>query len=608
MTLDLLRVRLLHPAPRPVWTSLLLVAMLFVACWAFRPRAEAVAAPPTTEAAPAAVPDTDDTEDWVESTLASLTLREQVAQLVFPWIRGGHIAPGSAEYARLRRWIAEDRVGGLIISRGTGSASAATLRAAQAMAGVPLLIVSDFETGPRMRLTDGTYFPPAMAFGATRSEALAREAGRATGREARAVGIHMTLGPVLDVNSNPRNPIINIRSFGEDPALVALLSSAWISGAREAGLLTAGKHFPGHGDTEVDSHIGLATISAGAERLSGTELVPFRAAITQGMDGVLVGHIAVTGVEGPAAPPASLSRTMIGGMLREQLAFDGLVITDALNMGAITRRYPVAEAAVLALAAGADVLLQPPGERAVIDAIVHAVESGRIPRHRIEESARRVLRAKAAAQLHRGAAGSRPPAVEAALLRSHAEVAQQVAGASVTLVRDRNSFVPVRPEARRILHVVYTASGTGFAAQGVSAALTASGRQVEVVTVGARTPAATFTTLAARAARADLVIASTHIVPREYIGSVGPAGGFSAFVEGLAAAGTPVVAISFGSPYLLSSFPSVPTYLLGWGGAAQSQRAVAQALLGRAPITGRLPVSLPPHHAAGEGIQRPALP
>jgi beta-N-acetylhexosaminidase len=521
-------------------------------------------------------------------------------------VRGGRMAPRSAEWQRLRRAVAEDQVGGVIVGRGAAGEFGPALNAAQALAGVPLLVVSDLETGPGMRLTGGTNFPPAMAFGAAGSEALAREAGRITGREARAVGIHMTLGPVLDVNTNPRNPIINTRAFGDDPALVARLGAAWTAGAREAGLLTAGKHFPGHGATEVDSHIGLSTIAADAARLAAVELVPFRTVIGGGMEGVLVGHIAVTGVEGPGAPPATLSPRIVDGLLRGQLGFGGLVITDAMNMGAITRHYDVAEASIRAILAGADVLLQPPGERRVIDAIVRAVESGRIPRERIDAAARRVLTAKAAAGLHRGGGARAPGAGSLVGSAAHAEHVRRVAEASITLVRDRADQVPLRPAVRRVLHVVYADAGSRFGAQAFDAALQQHGYAVETVRVSERTGAAAFAALHERAAAADLVIASAHVTPREYSGSVAVDGGFPAWVESIAAAGRPVVAISFGTPYLLPSFPSVPAYLLAWSGTAESQRAAAHALAGRIPIAGRLPVALEPGHRAGEGVQRPA--
>ncbi|HEX2189871.1 MAG TPA: glycoside hydrolase family 3 N-terminal domain-containing protein [Longimicrobiaceae bacterium] len=543
-------------------------------------------------------------DPWVERTLAGMSLRQRVAQLVFPWITGAPSGATPGEAGRLARWTEREEVGGLIVSRGAPAAVAAKLNAAQARSRVPLLVVSDLETGPGMRLSPGgTPFPPAMAFGAAGDVELAREAGRVTGAEARAVGIHATLGPVLDVNSNPRNPIINVRSFGEDPQRVARLASAWIAGAREAGLLTVGKHFPGHGDTGVDSHVGLPSITADSARLARVELPPFRGAIRSGMDGVLVGHIAVVGLEGPGAPPASLSPRIIGGMLRGDLGFEGLVFTDALNMGGVTRRHSVPEASIRALLAGADVLLQPPGEGEVIDAVVAAVESGRIPRERVDEAARRVLAAKARAGLHRGARVD-PAALDGVVgSPEHLRAARRTAAASITLVRDRGGLVPLPAAARSILHVTYAPEGSS-AGGGLTAALSAAGRQVSEVRLSGRATAAQLASLRARAASADLVLASAFVTPREYRELALPPE-FGAFVEGLAAAGKPVVAVSLGSPYVLGAFPSVPAYLAAWTAASASQRAAADALLGRAPITGRLPVALPPYHVAGAGVDRP---
>jgi beta-N-acetylhexosaminidase len=539
---------------------------------------------------------------WVESSLAQLDLRQKVAQLVFPWIRGGSIPRNSADFRRIRRWIEEDEVGGLIVSRGPAGEFAPMMNALQALAPVPLLIVSDLETGPAMRLTGGTNFPPAMAFGAAGSEELAYAAGRATAREARAAGIHVTLGPVLDVNSNPQNPIINTRSFGEHPQEVARIASAWIQGARAGGLLTVGKHFPGHGATEVDSHVSLPTLSGSLEALEALDIVPFRSAIEIGMHGVLVGHIAVPALDGPNPPPASLSRNVVQGLLREQLRFDGLVFTDALNMGAITRNYSVEEASILAILAGADALLQPPGERSVIDAIVAAVRLGRIPEERIDEAARRVLLAKASAGLHSPVSVRAPGGAAPA---EHRALVTRIAEASLTLARDRPDLVPLPANARRILHVAYSAPGTQFNGQGMNAVLQAGGRSVDGVRVDGRTPQATYSALADRATRADLVVVSANLAPREYRPLV-MEDNFSRFVEGIIARGVPVVAVSFGSPYLLDYFPSVPSYLLSWSSSAESQRAAARALLGSIPITGTLPVSIPPGHTRGQGITRAA--
>src|SRR5690606_7969930 len=356
---------------------------------------------------------------WVERTLASFTLEALAAQLVVEWIPGSYVSPTSPEFEPLRSWVAEERIGGVSPSIGSPLAYAARLNALQRAAEVPRLVASDFENGgPGMRLSGsyalpsmlpqggGTAFPPTMAFGAIGEERFAYEYGRITAREARAVGVHMLFAPVLDVNSNPDNPVISTRSFGADPDLVARLGAAFIRGARDGGALTTGKHFPGHGDTSVDSHVGIPVVEADRVRLDTLELVPFRRAIEEGVDGIMTAHVQLPRVLGPCAPPATLADGILTDLLRRDLGFDGLVLTDALTMRAITDLYGIEEASVRSVEAGADVILAPRAVPEVVDAVVEAVRSGRLTRARLEASARRILELKARLRLHEGRAVS----------------------------------------------------------------------------------------------------------------------------------------------------------------------------------------------------------
>lgn len=557
--------------------------------------------PAAVREAPAVPPLQTDSagQEWVERTLAGMTLRQRVAQLVFPWISGQSLAANPSEAQRMRAWVGGDGVGGLIVSTGSPQAVAAKLNAAQARSGVPLLVVSDLETGPGTRLTPGgTRMPPAMAFGAADDTALARQAGRVTALEARASGIHATLGPVLDVNVNPANPIINVRSFGESPELVSRLGAAWVAGARQGGLLTVGKHYPGHGDTHADSHVGLAVVEADAARLASVELPPFRAAIRAGMDGVLAGHIAARGVEGPGAPPASQSRRMIEGMLRGEMGFQGIVFTDALNMRGAVQGISVTEASIRSLLAGADALLQPPGHEAVIDGIVAAVRSGRIPEARITQSARRVLTAKAAAGLHRGARVDEAAVAAMAGRAEHRAVARTVAERSLTLARNQGGLVPLARGAR-VLHVTYTATGRGPSGSELQRAMTAGGVSAEHLRVGPSWSSPQFAGLRGRASAADVVVVSVAVAPVQYR-ALAISSAFGQWVQGLASGGTRVVVVSLGTPYLLEAFPAVPAFLLAWDSRDPAEGAAAAALLGTAPIRGRLPVSLPPFHRLGD--------
>jgi beta-N-acetylhexosaminidase len=555
---------------------------------------------------------------WVERTLASLSLREKAGQMIMPWVGGEYTSIDSPEFDRIAQWVEREGAGGFVVSIGLPHSYAAKLNALQQRARVPLLIASDMENGPGMRLNGiyalpyllpqggGTSFPPAMAFGAAGSDSLTYEMGRVLAREARAVGVHVTFGPVVDVNSNPANPIINTRSFGEDPAQVARLAAAYVRGTHEGGLLTTAKHFPGHGDTETDSHLDLPTIRADQARLDSVELVPYRALVRQGVDGVMSAHIAVTGVEGSDAPPATLSAHFLTRVLRDDLGFRGLVYTDAMNMGAVVRHYGAEEALVRSVLAGADVLLMPLDVHQAVETLVGAVQSGRITESRIDASVRRILATKARA----GLASSRFVDLESVDRvvgrRAHTQLAQRVAERSITLARDSGQLVPLAAEARRVLVLTYAAQSDLVSGSAFVAALGAQGgaRRVASARIDARATPEELRAVRAQADSADVVIAAMFVSPIEGSGTISAGSSFAGLVQELAASRRRVIAVSFGTPYLLSSFPAVGSYLLAWGGADVCQMAAASALLGESPITGKLPVSIPPYHRRGEGLTR----
>ncbi|MFL5556948.1 MAG: glycoside hydrolase family 3 protein [Gemmatimonadaceae bacterium] len=563
---------------------------------------------------------------WVESTLASLSLREKVAQLIMPWVGGDYAAVGSPEFEQVRRWVQDDRVGGLVLSIGLPLSYAAKLNELQARARVPLLIASDMENGPGMRLGNiyalpsllpqggGTTFPPVMALGAAGSEDLAYKLGQVLGTEARAIGVHMVFGPVLDVNSNPLNPIINTRSFGENPALVSRLATAYIRGARSTGLMSTGKHFPGHGDTDVDSHLDLPTIRADRAHLDSVDFPPFRNAVAEGIDAIMTAHIAVVGVEGDTAGPATLSHRFMTDVLRDEMHFGGVLFTDAMTMGGVAKRYGATEPLIKALEAGADVLLMPRDVTNAITTVTEAVHSGRLTEARIDASVRRILTAKARAGLRTGRLVDLNAVDRIVDIPEHTKIAEEVAARSITLAQDKMNLVPVRSasagatsvvdSSSRILSITYADASDLVAGRTFNSVVENRIPGTRTVRVDNRTTDAEYAALTAQADSASLLLVSAYVSPREFAGSVGTQGAFSQFVEKLALSGKPIIVLSFGSPYLLSAFPSVSSYLLAWGGAPISQRAAALALVGEREINGKLPISLPPTLQFGAGINR----
>ncbi len=552
-------------------------------------------------------------EAWVEQVLSRLTLREKVGQMIVPWMAGDYLPAGGAEYDRLLSMVEEQGVGGIVVSLGPPLEVAAKLNLLQDRAPIPLLIASDLEHGPGQRLTGGTVlpygieigggtaFPPPMAIGAAGDERLAFEMGRVTAREARAVGIHLAYAPVADVNSNPANPIINVRSYGEDPGLVARLAVAQLRGMQENGLLATAKHFPGHGDTEANSHLGLPVLSASPERAASVELVPFRAAIAAGVAGVMTAHIAFPALSGDSLP-ASLSPALLSGLLRSELGFAGLIVTDALDM----RGVPGEEAAVRALLAGADILLMPPNIDAAIEAIVGEVDAGRIPEARIDSSVTRLLSLKTRVGLHRRRRVVLDSVAAIVGTPAHRAVAAEVADRSLTLLRDRQRLLPINPgdPDRRVVSMVYTDDYDPWAGRAFQRALSER-IAAEPVLLDRRTPDATLDSLLAATAGADLVIVAALVQVRSWKAEIGMDPRVAALVEAIGAR-QPTLVVSFGSPYLIGQFRSVGSYLLAWGEEDVAQESAVRGILGEVPIVGTTPISIPPGYPIGAGERRSA--
>jgi beta-N-acetylhexosaminidase len=551
---------------------------------------------------------------WADQTLSDMTLREKIGQLIFPRITGAYMPMNSAEYERVRQWITEYHIGGVIVSHGPPLEIASKLNAMQAMSKLPLLVTADMEHGPGQILNAGTIlpyglengggtrFPPIMSLGATGDEKLAYELGRITALEARAAGVHVTFAPVVDVNNNPNNPIINTRAYGGETALVGRMATQHIRGLQENGMIATAKHFPGHGDTGTDSHVDLPVISVNKERADLVELPPYRAAIENHVGAVMTAHIAFPSLTGDSIP-ATLNRRILTGLLRDELHFSGLVFTDAMDMGAIVKTYGREHSVVMALNAGADILLQPYQQDLpmIINAIEQAVKSGELKEARIDEAVRRQLQMKQRLGLHtqRTVDLARLPDVVAR--PEHLRIAQQAAERSITVARDAQKLLPVQG---RILSVVYSDDYDPFAGRHFQNAMRAARPGTRTLLLNATAGEAQIRDMLMWADSADIILFSPFIRVSAGKNDLAIPASLADAVSAIAAR-KPLVVTTFGNPYVLTQFPNISTYVLAWGQIEVSQRAAARALLGEIAITGKLPIAIPPYHQFGEGLTYP---
>jgi len=572
-----------------------LLALLLAGCR--HPTPAAGPAPPAAPPAPS--------YRWARKTLAGLSLERKAAQLIGVRVTGLFRNARSADARRLRGYVAELGVGCLVVFESEVGTLPRLLNELQEAAALPLLVAADFERSASFRIRRGVVpMPYAMAIGATRSEEAARFAGEVTGREGRALGVHWTFAPVADVNSNPANPIINIRSFGEDPLEVGRLSAAFVRGARASGLMTTAKHFPGHGDTAIDSHLKLAAVTGGLERLRSVELLPFEQSLAAGVDAVMLGHIAVPALD-PSGAPASQSRA-IGRFLRQDLGFGGLVVTDAIEMGGARAAWS-GRAAISALQADADVILLPPDPALAVKAISQAVRDGELSQERLDQAVLRVLEAKERLGLDRTRTVD-PRAVASRVAQPEdAERALAIARESITVVRNEGGILPLHAEAPlRLLHLVLSSDLRNDAIQGIPEDELEL-RRIPTTThgLGPEVSRETAARIAASAADFSHVLVSAFVRVSGAKGTADISRSHAELIRELAASGRPVIVVSFGSPYLLQQFPEAPVYVCAYGAAESSQRAAIGAVFGEFAVGGRLPVTLPGLYAYGHGIDIP---
>jgi beta-N-acetylhexosaminidase len=568
---------------------------------------------------------------WADAELKKMSLDEKIGQLISIGVNATFLNRDSDAFKAIRRQVEENHVGGIILFGSPVYESVVLVNRMQQLARRPLLISADLERGAGMRLWDTTDFGWVMATGATGNPDYARRMGEITALEARALGIQQILAPVADVNNNAANPVINVRSYGEDPVEVGRYVAAFVQGAQSKGVIATAKHFPGHGNTATDSHRGLPGLDFSLEQLKSIELVPFRSSVDAGVGSVMVGHIGVPKIDStplialPQKPdnkpsyadkevivenatmPATLSPALTG-LLRRELNFEGIIVTDAMDMSGLTIYFKQDEAAVRAILAGADMLLKPEGADATLAlrGLREAVRAGRITEKRIEESARRILAAKYDLGLVKQRLTPIDEIDRVVSSREALQLAREIAEHAVTLVRNDAKLLPLNlPTDARIFNLAITnGDDRNIVANPFVSAMTRAGKRIETIVLDERSSEADVQKAIERAQGAAVVIASLYgRVRTGQSSSIGlPEPGVRALNQ-LLNSGAPVLGISFGNPYLLQNFKALKTYLVAYGDMPALQQSAARAILGETDITGRLPITLPSLYARGTGIQ-----
>jgi beta-N-acetylhexosaminidase len=555
--------------------------------------------------------------DVVDSLLASMTIDEKVGQMLMVKMPGNYVSTQGNEFERLRELIADVKPGGMILLQGDVYETAMLLNKLQRLSRLPLLVGADLENGLAMRLRKATWFPSAMAVGATRSPAYAYAIGRATADEARAVGIHQNYAPVVDINTNPDNPIINTRAYSDEPGLVDTMAGAYIRGLQEGGVIATLKHFPGHGSAGEDSHIGLPVITFDRKRLDSLELTPFRSGIDSGAMSVMVGHMAVPALDPTPELPASLSPRIVSGILRGEMNFHGLIVTDAMDMAGVRGTSP-GRAAVMAVRAGVDMLLMTTGEENAARSLTEAVRKGELAVARIDSSVRKILAAKERLGLFSDRLVDPDRIADHVGTMEHWSLARQVARDAVTIIKNEQRVIPLRAFGRKhILSLLVSDVEDGrneINRQSNPLANEQFGtyfthllhrRRIRLETLRL-TPASNqmdFDEALRRVKKSDIVLVSFFVKVRSASGQIGLPQEYRHFIRQLRAVRKPMVAIAFGNPYLVGEFPRAQGLICAYGDAEANSEAVADALFGECQASGKLPVSIPGAFPFGAGLR-----
>ena len=588
-------------------------------------------------------------QKWVDKTLRKMSPEEKVGQLFAIWVRAQFLNDADPIYIQMRDNIGKYHIGALVMSvpvegpvllKSQPDVAAELLNRLQKSSKLPLIVAADFERGVSVRLNGATVFPHAMAFGATGKTENAEAFGRITGLEARAVGVHWNFFPVADVNSNPANPIINTRSFGEDPKQVGDFVAAYIRGAHQGFMLATAKHFPGHGDTATDSHLGLAEVTGDRARLDAVELPPFRRAIEAGVDAVMVAHVTVPALDAEPNRVATTSRAIVEGLLKEEMGFKGMVVTDALDMAGLTRIYAkdIGRAAVESFEAGNDMLIIPADLDASYRSVLQAVESGEISRPRLDESVRKILQLKASLGLNKARLVD-PGRLSSEIAKpENLATGQRIADEAIALIRDNGNVIPLQsfgaslgtPKAslpyqsltevsNRLVVVIFSDDLRTDSGRMLERQILARVPDANMIYVDPRSAAGIKAPVVEAVEAAEHVIAAVYVVPTAGKAMRDAGGGLKNTVAMDEATGSLLsaildraaertVVVAMGNPYVVQDFPAIQNYVCAFSNATVSETAAVKAIFGEIPIRGHLPVTIPGIASRGDGIERPTRP
>lgn len=532
-------------------------------------------------------------QSWAEQTLQELSLREKISQMLIYQMHLNFRNNENEQWQEILKLVESDGIGGIHLWSGNTGLSISMLNELQRKSKVPILVDMDIERGLEQRFPEGTPVPPAMALAASNYLANAYDAGRIVGLEGRSVGVHWNLAPVVDVNNNPENPIINVRAFSDDPQMVADFAGAYIKGLHSAGMLATAKHFPGHGDTQTDSHLSLAQIPSDSSRLWSVELAPYKAVIDAGVDAVMVSHLIAPDYQPDSYTPASLSKFWIQDILRGKLGFEGAIVTDAFNMGGVTNGFSADYALIEAVNAGCDIIIHNHDYKEAIDVIEKAVLNGIISEKRIDEAALQMLRLKEKVGLNHSKIVNFKTMQRMLGLNESKIISQKIANQSIVLVKNDNSIIPLKFQ-NNILQVIDIYDKPFSHGQSIATKELIKNRiPIRSFAIDESDNTDYLKSIHNQIAKDNMIILNVFTKPDAKKGTVGLTTNQINFINEIIENFENIILISYGNPYLIQSFSDIPVYVCAWYDQEYLQVAAANAIFGKGNFNGKLPIEIP---------------